>query len=90
MTKSFKAGCPVCFKALSTDVRSSIVNLIQESGQLSVMDVVANFKLTQPTISYHLAELEKSGILRSATRGRQVFYKVDPNCPQDSKRCILK
>ena len=90
MTKSFKAGCPVCFKALSTDVRSSIVNLIQENGQLSVMDVVAHFKLTQPTISYHLAELENSGILQSNTRGRQVFYRVDPSCPQDSKKCILK
>ena len=90
MTKSFKAGCPACFKALSTDVRSNIVNLIQDHGQLSVMDVVSHFKLTQPTISYHLSELERSGILGSVTKGRQVFYRVNPNCPQDSKKCILK
>lgn len=90
MTKTFKAGCPACFKSLSTKVRSAIVNLIQDRGELPVMDVVSNFKLTQPTISYHLSELSKSGILKSETRGRQVFYKVNPNCPYDSKKCILK
>jgi ArsR family transcriptional regulator len=90
MTKNFKSGCPACFKSLSTKVRSAIVNLIQDRGELAVMDVVGNFKLTQPTISYHLAELEKSGILKSETRGRQVFYKVNPSCPYDKKQCILK
>lgn len=90
MSKPFKAGCPVCFKALSTKVRSSIVNLIQSRGELSVTDVVSHFRLTQPTISYHLAELGKSGILKSVTKGRQVIYRINPNCPYDSKKCILK
>lgn len=90
MPKSFKAGCPACFKALSADVRSFIVSLIQEEGPLPVMDVVSHFNLTQPTISYHLLELTKSGILESETRGRQVFYKISPSCPYDSGKCILK
>lgn len=90
MPKSFKAGCPACFKALSTDVRSSIVNLIQEEGSMPVMEVVSRFNLTQPTISYHLSELSKAGILKSETRGRKVFYKISSSCPYDRHKCTIK
>ena len=90
MNKQFKTWCPQCFKALSTKVRASMINLLQEKGEMSVMEIVSHFKLTQPTISYHLSELANSGILKSRNEGRKVIYSLNPNCPYDSKKCILK
>lgn len=88
--KNFKTWCPGCFKALSTKVRSSIVDLIQKQGELAVSQVVSHFKLKQPTISYHLDQLEKSGLLVSRVAGRHVFYKVNEKCPYDNQKCILR
>ncbi len=54
------------------------------------MEIVSFFKLTQPTISYHLSSLEKAGLLVSRSGGRFVFYKLNSRCPYDNERCILK
>ncbi len=86
----FKTWCPGCFKALSTKVRSGIVNLIQKKGELAVTQIVDKFKLKQPTISYHLSQLEKSGLLVSRVAGRHVFYKLNEKCPYDNLKCILR
>ena len=90
MNKSFKTWCPRCFKALSTEVRSRIINLLQNGQERPVMEIVTHFKLTQPTISYHLSELETSGLITSRSSGRHVFYKLNVRCPYDNERCILK
>ena len=86
----FKTWCPGCFKALSTKVRSGIVDLIQRKGELAVSQIVDKFKLKQPTISYHLSQLEKSGLLESRAEGRHVFYRLNQKCPYDNRKCILR
>lgn len=87
--KTFKNGCPRCFRALSTDVRAKIIELLASGEEHSVTDIVAKFRLTQPTISYHLSELEKTGLLTSRTDGRFVFYKLNLLCKEDKERCLL-
>lgn len=90
MSKAFKSGCPQCFKALSTDIRSNMISLLRDGKEKSVTEIVSFFKLTQPTISYHLSSLEKAGLLVSRSDGRFVFYKLNSRCPYDNERCILK
>lgn len=90
MKKEFKSACPVCFKALSTGVRAKIMDLLRDGREKPVMVIVGHFKLRQPTISYHLAELEKAGLLLSRESGRQVFYRQNPACAHDGKPCLLK
>ena len=90
MSKAFKSGCPKCFKALSTDIRSDIITLLRNGKEKPVMEIVSFFKLTQPTISYHLSSLEKAGLLVSRHDGRFVFYRLNSRCPYDNDRCILR
>lgn len=90
MKKEFKAGCPACFKALSTKVRAKIIDLLRDGREKSVMEIVGHFKLRQPTISYHLSELERAGLLLSRESGRQVFYRQNPTCAHDGETCLLR
>lgn len=90
MKKEFKEGCPTCFKALSTKVRAKIIDLLKDGREKPVMEIVSHFRLRQPTISYHLAELEKAGLLLSREKGRQVFYRYNPRCAQDGKNCLMR
>jgi len=85
-----KDKCPSCFKALSVPVRSKIYNLILENGEISVNEIVNKFKLTQPTISYHLKDMETAGVLVSKKAGRRVLYSIKDKCPYDDKDCIVK
>lgn len=75
-----KTDCLPCFKELAVPSRAKIISLLEKEGKLPVSAVVASVKLRQPTISYHLDRLERVGILRSKREGRQVFYKIDPQC----------
>ena len=90
MGRVFKTWCPRCFKALSTGVRSRIVNILQDGQEWTVTAIVSRFRLSQPTISYHLSELEKTGMVVSRSSGRHVFYKLNSRCPYDDERCFLK
>jgi len=75
-----KDKCPSCFKALSVPVRSKIYNLILKNGEISVNEIVNKFKLTQPTISYHLKDMENVGLIKSRKVGRRVIYSVAEKC----------
>jgi len=88
--KGFKTWCPNCFKALSTEVRSGIVNILADQKEHTVNQIVSHFKLRQPTISYHLSTLERVGLLKSRTDGRHVYYRLNNKCPYDSEKCILR
>jgi len=90
MGKAFKSGCSKCFRALSTDIRSKMISLLRDGKERSVTEIFSFFKLTQPTISYHLSSLEKAGLLVSRHDGRFVFYRLNSRCPYDNDRCILR
>lgn len=87
--KNLKTWCPKCFKALSTKVGSRIVNLLMDGAEHPAGEIVSHFKLTQPTISYHLQKLADSGILKSRSHGRLVLYGLNKDCPYDGKKCLL-
>ncbi len=89
MKKLFKTRCPECFKARSTDVRAEIIDLLAGNGEKTVSEIVGHFKLKQPTISYHLSELESTGLVTSRNNGRFVYYKLSSHCPADREHCLL-
>ncbi len=43
----------------------------------SVGEVAAKVKVTQPTVSHHLAILREAGLVKSRKEGKQVFYTLD-------------
>lgn len=56
------------FAALADPTRRSILGLLAEGGEASVLELAAPFDMSLPAISRHLKVLEKAGLI---TRGRE-------------------
>jgi DNA-binding transcriptional ArsR family regulator len=67
-----------------------IYKFLQKSGKATVTDIVAVSSLTQPTVSYHLNEMKKAGLLQSKKVGKEVFYSLEEGCVLHNSQCILK
>jgi ArsR family transcriptional regulator, arsenate/arsenite/antimonite-responsive transcriptional repressor len=64
------------FKALSDGTRREILRLLG-GRDLTGSEIVANFQLTQPTISRHLAVLREAHLVTDRRRGQNVIYRLD-------------
>jgi len=64
------------FKALSDPTRLRILILLQ-ADTLCVMDIVTILGLPQPTISRHLAYLQKTSLIRGHKMGLWRFYSLN-------------
>lgn len=59
---------------------------LQEKQNATVSEIVDYISLKQPTVSYHLKDMETHGLLSSKKLGKEVYYQVAKGC----KNCILK
>ena len=84
-----KERCVGCFKNLSVKSRFKIYNFIYQNGSTNVSDVTKHICLKQPTVSYHLKVMKKSGLLSQESLGRNSVYTVSHNCPHDENKCVL-
>lgn len=82
--------CTKCFKSLGVDSRMEIYTFLANKKVSTVGDIVDKVGLTQPTVSYHLKEMKKNGILSSSKKGKEVFYSVSKLCPHFNAACVLK
>jgi len=64
------------FKALSDETRLRIIKLLQR-GELCVCDIGAALAMSQPKVSFHLAVLKNSGLLKDRKQGKWVHYSLD-------------
>lgn len=67
-----------------------IFDFLEGKHRANVSDIVVAIKLRQPTISYHLKEMERSGLLKSEKAGKEVYYSISFTCPHDGSRCVLE
>jgi ArsR family transcriptional regulator len=65
-------------KALADPVRLRLVNMIATNGQGCACDFPAALGKSQPTISHHLTQLVKAGILEREQRGKWAWFTVNP------------
>lgn len=87
MTKG--CNCQGCFSSLGTDSRYKIYEILKNGVCLSVSEITEKIGLKQPTVTYHLKQMEENGLLKSFKKGHYVFYEVNEKCPQTLKNCIL-
>ena len=64
-------------KALAHPARICILRHLAGKGEVPCMDIVATLPLSQPACSRHINELRKAGLLKSRTRGNNVFFSID-------------
>lgn len=66
------------FKAASDSHRQKILSLLKEKKTLNASEIGKQIKLSQPTISHHLAMLTEADILLSVKKGKEVYYSLNP------------
>jgi len=66
------------FKALAEPNRVRIVNLLANAdAPVCVCEFMPQLKLSQPTVSFHLAKLHRAGLVHREQRGTWAYYSLD-------------
>lgn len=78
----FNICCPFAIPQMADPSRRKIYEYLTTHGEKTVNEITQYMRLRQPTVSYHLKEMKKEGILTSRRQGREVFYTVKLVCPE--------
>ena len=68
---------PIHFRALASPTRLHILERLAEQGEMSVKELAASLRMSQPRVSWHLAMLRRGGAVRTRKDGRQVHCSLD-------------
>lgn len=69
-------GFPETFKALSDPVRREILVMLK-GGRMSAGDIAQRFQMTSATISYHLSQLKKAGLVQETKYKNYIYYEIN-------------
>ena len=69
-------GFAETFKALSDPVRREIL-LMLKKDRMAAGDISRHFDMTAATISYHLSQLKKAGLVFETKHKNFVFYELN-------------
>ena len=77
-------------KALSDETRVKIFKMLS-NDELCACEVLEEFKITQPTLSYHMKILCDSGLVISKKNGSWTKYSIHKESLKDLKNfiCII-
>ncbi len=64
-------------KVLAHPARIAILQYIHKHQRCMCTDLVDNIGLSQPTISQHLNEIKKVGLLKSSFKGKNLYYSIE-------------
>ena len=64
------------FKAIADQTRLNIVDLLS-GGEMCACQLLDNFEITQPTLSYHMKILSDSGIVKGRREGAWMYYSIN-------------
>ena len=69
-------GFPETFKALSDPVRREILVMLKD-GKMSAGEISEHFDMTGATISYHLSQLKKAGLIFENKFKNYIYYEIN-------------
>jgi len=64
-------------KVLSNPARVAILEYIGDCDGCLCQDIADKIRLSQPTVSQHLAVIRKAGLLKSNFKGKSQYYSID-------------
>ena len=73
--------------ALADPTRRTIFELLRD-GPRSVGELAAVVPVSRPAVSQHLKVLAEAGLVRSESRGRRRFYRIDPRGLEPLRRYL--
>jgi len=71
------AEVTVVLKALADPIRLRLVSVVAAKGEACACDLPALVSRSQPTVSHHLSQLVKAGILEREQRGKWAWFAVN-------------
>lgn len=65
--------------ALANDTRLAVFRMLVQQGPdgMPAGEIGADLKVAAATLSFHLKELERAGLIHARRAGRQIFYAAD-------------
>jgi len=63
------------FSSLASEPRLHIVELLSEDP-VPCQEILGQLELSQPAVSYHLAKLERAGVLQKERQGTRNCYRL--------------
>lgn len=82
MKKNVSFCCPLAMPQMADPSKRKIYEFLSMAGEKTVSELTLMMGLRQPTVSYHLKQMAKEGLLNSRKEGRKVFYSVKMACPE--------
>ena len=76
MTGGDLLSFPETFKALSDPVRREVLVMLRD-GRMSAGEIAQHFDMTNATISYHLSQLKKAGLVFETKHKNYVYYELN-------------
>lgn len=70
------------FRAFSDANRLKILERLSE-GELCACEIQDNLNITQPTLSYHMSTLQKSGLVNVRKSGQWSHYSINVEAVND-------
>ena len=77
-------------KALSHPARIKILKILNESNACMCGEIVDQLPLSQSTVSQHLKELKKVGLIKGEVEGPKICYCINGDTLQKAKQLFDK
>ena len=75
-------------KVIGHPARVAIIQHISENKKCNCNDLVEAIGLAQPTISQHLAEIRKVGLLDQKVKGKNLYYTINKDQLNECRRVV--
>jgi ArsR family transcriptional regulator, arsenate/arsenite/antimonite-responsive transcriptional repressor len=68
-----------CLSALAHETRLAVFRLLVQQGPsgMPAGEIALRLSVASPTLSFHLKELERAGLIRATRQQRQIIYATD-------------
>ena len=77
-------------KILAHPCRLKLIEVLQREGDLPVHLIMARLQLPQATISQHLNQMRRGGLVRAVRKGKEVWYGISDPSALTILDCIRK
>ena len=77
-------------KALAHPARVAILQFLAKQDACMCGDIVDHIPLSQATVSQHLAELKRVGLIKGEIEGPRVCYCVDQKAWDDARHLLTQ
>ena len=76
-------------KALADPIRLQLIEVLG-NGERCVCDLTSELGMSQSKLSFHLKVLKEAGLLNAREEGSWVYYSLEPQSLQESKRHLRR